>query len=353
MQKINIKDTDLSTTFSKEHSTPFVNVGLSACLAGHEVRYNGGHTRSNLCVDVLSNYLNFKTFCPEVAAGFNTPRPTMRLIGDIDNPKLVFTEVNKRNIKSHETDQGISELKDLSPQLRRGFEDKLASFSDLDGYIVMKNSPSCGLERVKVYQDNGYAHAQKSAGLFTKALQEKYPLMPIEEEGRLNDDALFDNFLVRVFASYNFRHEVLQEPSLHKLITFHSTYKYVLLAHNQERYRFLGRLLALKKEVTLEELVNTYQREFMRALQKPAKRGSHTNTLLHILGYLKKWVPASVRNHIAQEIHKYNDGIIPLNTPITLLNHHLQQNHSANIINAKRYLSPYPETLNPITRHCR
>ena len=325
----------LIATDNTINTEPSIKIGLSACLAGHNVRYNGGHTQSKLCLNTLSKYFDFQTFCPEVAAGFGTPRPTMRLVGDPNAPGLEFSN---------------GEGKDLNAQLATGINDILTKTDGLDGYILMKNSPSCGLSRVKVYQKNGHPHKDRTAGLFTQALAKKYPLMPIEEEGRLHDDRLLDNFLLRVYGYSNFRREVLHQPSMFKLISFHSSYKYLLLAHSQELYRYLGRLLSGSKKVPLEELTQHYLEKFMEALGKQANRSNHTNTLLHILGYLKKTVPSPARQHIVEVIYKYQQGIIPLTTPVTLLKHYLQQ-YGSNYINEQRYLNPYPESLNPLTRH--
>lgn len=321
---------------SDKNTDKKIQVGLSACLAGHEVRYNGGHTQSRLCLDILSEHFTFKTFCPEVAAGFGTPRPAMRLIGDPAAPRLVFSN---------------DDSSDLSAQLISGFEKILPELGDLDGYILMKNSPSCGLERVKVYQPSGHSHPRRSSGLFAQALKKKYPLMPIEEEGRLNDDVLFDNFVLRVYAYSNFRREVLRQPGLHKLIAFHSTYKYMLMAHEQKAYKSLGKLLASPKTMPFDELLETYFNTFMLALAKPANRNNHTNTLLHILGYLKKSIPSAARQNIVEVIYKYKAGLTPLATPLTLLAHYLDQ-YGSSYINAQRYLNPYPESLHPIRKHC-
>lgn len=313
-----------------------IQVGLSACLAGHEVRYNGGHTQSRLCLNVLSKHFEFKTFCPEVAAGFGTPRPTMRLTGNPESPQLNFSNDG---------------TEDLTEQLQAGFKHKLPEMGDLDGYILMRNSPSCGLERVKVYQPNGHAHMTPGMGVFARALKEKYPLMPIEEEGRLNDDVLYDNFVMRVYAYHNFRKEVLQEPSLLKLLKFHASYKYILMAHNQQQAKGLGRLLSGSHAESIEELANNYFKGFMQLLSKPANRRGHTNALMHILGYLKKSVPSNARQHIASSILKYKEGITPLATPLTLLAHYLSQ-YGSNYIRDQRYLAPYPENIHPIRKYC-
>lgn len=315
--------------------SPFIEVGLSACLAGQNVRYNGGHTQSRLCLDILSEHFSFKTFCPEVAAGFSTPRATMRLTGNPQSPQLVFSN---------------DATEDLTQKLFNGFEEKLLTFSELDGYILMKNSPSCGLERIKVYQANGQVHKTRTTGLFTQALMTAYPYMPIEEEGRIHDPKIFDNFIARVYAYHNFRTEVLKAPSLHKLINFHSRYKYLLMAHDQTQYRQLGQLLAGQKNLNLKQLMDRYLAGFMEALSKPASKKNHTNTLLHILGYLKNSVPSKARAHILQTIDKYQKGIFPLATPLTLLKHYLDQ-YGSDYIKSQHYLDPYPDTINPLRKY--
>ncbi|MCR8921308.1 DUF523 and DUF1722 domain-containing protein [Dasania sp. GY-MA-18] len=311
---------DISTT---------IQVGLSACLAGQEVRYNGGHSQSKLCLHTLAQYFEFKTFCPEVAAGFGTPRPTMRLTGDPANPRLQFSDDSQQ---------------DLTQQLNQGFSDKLAQFKDFDGYILMKNSPSCGLERIKIYQANGYPHKQRGQGLFTAALIKRYPLLPVEEEGRLHDPHLKENFILRVYAHHYFKQEVLSAPDHHALIQFHSRYKYILMAHNQELYRELGRILSNAQESEINALSQQYLKLFMQALSKPASHKNHSNTLLHILGYLKKTVPSEARQNIAEVIHKYRQNQLPLSTPITLLKHYIEQ-YGTDYIKSQRYFEPYPEAL--------
>jgi uncharacterized protein YbgA (DUF1722 family)/uncharacterized protein YbbK (DUF523 family) len=310
-----------------------INVGLSACLAGKTVRYNGGHANSKLCMNHLTEHFNFETFCPEVAAGFGTPRPTMRLVGDPQNPTLEFTNAS--------TDENRT---DLSQQLIDGFKDKLSSFSHLHGYILMKNSPSCGLERIKVYQENGYTAKEKVSGLFTQALQRQFPLLPVEEEGRLNDPLLYENFITRVYAHSRFHEEVLNTPTLAALQAFHASYKYVLLTYHHSSYKLLGKLIADADSHDVEDVINQYFHRFMLALGKPARSEHHTNTLLHILGYLKKDVSPQARQKIADVIDIYHKGQVPLITPLTLLNHYVDQ-FGSDYIKTQRYLNPYPATL--------
>lgn len=316
-------------SISKNTSLYSIPVGISACLLGDEVRYNGGHSRSKLCSESFITYFQFKRFCPEVSAGFGIPRPTLRLTGSPDAPELHFTN------KSGE---------DLSDQLTSGFINQLASCDELDGYILMKNSPSCGMERIKIYQENGHPHMQRGRGLFAEALMSKYPLLPIEEDGRLNDAPLRENFVMRVFAHYHFRHEVINNPSYHNLLQYHSGYKYMLMAHSQKDYRELGQLLATSHKTPLDELIPAYQAHFMRAISKPAKRGDHCNTMQHILGYLKESVSNEERRGIQDVITQYHREEINLATPITLLNHYIQRTGS-DYIRAQRYFEPYPATL--------
>lgn len=306
-----------------------IAVGLSACLAGHAVRYNRGHCQSRLCLHTLSEFFHYDTFCPEMNAGFGTPRPTMRLVGDPDKPELRYTK-----------DTG----EDLTEQLREGFAEKVAMLEHLDGYILMKNSPSCGLDRIKVYQQNGHPHQRRVSGLFTAALQQRYPQLPIEEEGRLHDPRLYENFILRVYAHHNFRQEVLSNPSAHALIQFHSSYKYVVMAHNISAYKALGRLLAQFKSQSLAAIIEEYFREFMRALAKPATAKNHANTLMHILGYLKTSVASCARRNIVEVIDNYRRGQLPLVTPLILLTHYIDQSGS-DYVRMQRYLRPYPEKL--------
>lgn len=306
-----------------------IPIGISSCLLGQEVRYNGGHSRSQLCVNQLNDYFEYMPFCPEVAAGFGTPRPVMRLVGDTKNPTLIYSD-------KPETD--------LTAQLENGFTPYLSNCAAMDGYILMKNSPSCGMERVKIYGSNGYPQEEKGQGLFAAALMRQFPLLPVEEEGRLNDSRLRENFILRVYAHYHFRNQVIDNPVYHNLIQYHSSYKYLLLAHDQEAYRSLGRMLAESSQRDLQELLQEYFTEFMAAMSKPASRGGHCNVMLHILGYLKKSVPGEARQNIQDVIFRYQKQEVNLITPITLLAHYIKQ-YGSEYIRAQRYLEPYPAAL--------
>lgn len=320
-----LSDKNLSAD-SLTHKIP---VGISACLLGDNVRFNGGHSESRYCSRTLSEYFDYQKFCPEIAAGFGTPRPTLRLEGNPNKPTMAYSN------------QKGSDVTDAFMAASHAYLDQLAH---LDGYIVMKNSPSCGLERIKVYQENGHPHMQRTSGLFTQALKERYPLLPVEEDGRLNDPALRENFLLRVFAHHEFRHTVNAEPSMKALIAFHSRYKYLVMAHSQPAYRALGRMLSGNDPRPIEELKDAYFSDFMSALSQPAKRRNHCNVLMHLVGYLKRSVDVSIRKDILSVIEQYRRGEVNLATPITLLHHYLMH-YGSQYVKEQRYFAPYPSAL--------
>lgn len=319
----------MQSTECNNHSRSLIPVGISSCLLGENVRFNGGHSHSSYCTKTLSDYFQFEKFCPEVAAGFSTPRPTLRLTGDPKAPRMSYTK---------QPDSDVTSI------FHKGYQSHLSALEHLDGYIVMKNSPSCGMERIKVYQENGHPHMQRTAGLFTQALMDKYPLLPVEEDGRLNDPVLRENFILRVFAHHEFRHQVNDSANFHDLLQFHSRYKYLVMAHSQSAYKAIGRLLSNGKAMPLQELKDTYFQEFMTTLKKPASRKNHCNVLLHLLGYLKRSVTGGIRQDIETVIHQYRRGEVTLVTPVTLLHHYLNQ-YGSDYIKAQRYFEPYPAAL--------
>ncbi|TBR41440.1 DUF1722 domain-containing protein [Marinomonas agarivorans] len=320
------QNTDGQTTETSERR---ISVGISSCLLGDNVRFNGGHSHSSYCTKTLSQYFQFEKFCPEVAAGFSTPRPTLRLIGDPNAPKMVYT-------KDSDTD--------VTETFVEGYREHLTTLDHLDGYIVMKNSPSCGMERIKIYQENGHPHMQRTAGLFTQALMDKYPLLPVEEDGRLNDPALRENFILRVFAHHEFRHQVATSDNFHDLLQFHSRYKYLVMAHSQSAYKNIGRLLSNAKKQPLHTLKEIYFAELMQAFKQPASRKNHCNVLMHLLGYLKRSVSGGIRQDIESVIHQYRRGEVTLITPVTLLRHYLNQ-YGSEYVKSQRYFEPYPAAL--------
>lgn len=306
-----------------------MSVGISSCLLGDEVRFNGGHKQSRFCLDHLSRVFEFQGFCPEVAIGMGVPREPIRLVGAIEAPRAVGT---------------VDAAMDVTDALAAyGAEIGRLSRS-MCGYILMKGSPSCGLYSAKVYNEKGGLQPGKHAGIFARALSAVNPLLPMEEEGRLNDALLRENFIARVFAYSDWRHSVGESPTANKIVKFHSRYKYMLMAHGQKPYRELGQMVAGAGCANITEFAATYIAEFMAAIKKPASRKGHTNTLYHMLGYLRDEVPGEVRQELAASIEEYRTGVVNLAVPVALLKHYLKM-HGSDYIKAQAYLEPYAHDL--------
>lgn len=306
-----------------------IKVGISACLLGAPVRYNGGHKQSLLCKDVLSQYFNYVAVCPEEAIGLGTPREPIRLVGDVDNPRAVGTVTPSLDVTDALTDYG---------------QTKAAQLNDLCGYILMQKSPSCGMARVKVYQEHGRPAEHQGRGLFAAALMQAQPNLPVEEDGRLNDPVLRENFITRVFAYAEWRELLSTGLSLQKLYEFHARYKYQLMANSPADCNALGRLLASPQQLSLETLAEQYFSLFMTALKKIANRGSHTNVLQHISGYIKHSLSSDEKSELQTLIQQYRSGIVPLVVPLTLIKHHFKR-HPDRYIADQVYLQPHPENL--------
>jgi len=306
-----------------------IKVGISSCLMGNEVRFDGGHKHSRLCSEGLSRYFEFISECPEVGIGMGIPRKPIRLTGDIHSPQVVAAHDNSINY----TDKMV----EFSQQ-------KAKDYSDLCGYIFMKNSPSCGLFRVKIYQDNGFPAAEPGRGIYAKAITEANPLLPVEESGRLTDANLRENFIARVFTYHNWQQLKQAGLSHHLILDFHSRYKYSLMANAPASYVELGRLLADAGKHDIAELADRYFPMLMIALNKLATRKTHTNVLMHLQGYLKKVLSPDEKQELASIIDQYRVAQIPLIVPITLLKHHFN-NHPNPYIAKQSYLQPYPDDL--------
>jgi len=310
-------------------TTSRIKVGISSCLLGQDVRYNGGHKHSALCTQQLAQYFDFVPTCPELGAGLGVPRPAIRLVGDPAAPRAV-----------HVDHPGT----DVTTRLQDYAEQRVPQLGDLCGYIFIKNSPSCGLFRVKVYQDSGYPHPQGGRGVFAAALTQAMPLLPVEEEGRLQDPVLRENFVTRVFAWHAW-HELKRAGLTARALTdFHARYKYTLMAHRPQDHAELGRLLADAGRHDPQTLGEQYFTRLMQALQQLATRKTHTNVLMHLQGYLKKQLAPREKEHMGSVIEQYRKGILPLVVPVTLLRHHFHQ-HPDPYIERQAYLQPYPDDL--------
>jgi uncharacterized protein YbgA (DUF1722 family)/uncharacterized protein YbbK (DUF523 family) len=306
-----------------------IKVGISSCLLGQEVRYDGTHKHLRLATESLARYFEFVPECPEVGIGMSIPRKPIRLIGDVNQPKAVAVH---------------DESLDYTEQLTTFGEQKAQQHTDLAGYIFMKNSPSCGLFRVKVYQDNGYPAQTPGRGLYARAFTDAHPLLPVEESGRLCDPILRENFVTRVFAYANWQALNKQGLTSQRLIEFHARYKYCLMAHSPAKYVELGRMLADAGNHDPVELGQRYFAALMQVLGTLASRKTHTNVLMHLQGYLKKKITAREKAELVKLIEQYRTAQVPLIVPMTLLKHHFN-NHPDPYISQQAYLQPYPDDL--------
>ncbi|MDF3864676.1 DUF523 and DUF1722 domain-containing protein [Pseudomonas denitrificans (nom. rej.)] len=314
---------------AKPTSSSRSKLAISACLLGESVRYNGGHKASRLCLDVLSRHFDFRPVCPEVAIGLGVPRPTLRLVGDHDDPRALIHREGGR---------------DVSEALRDFGHKQAGLLQDICGYIFMQQSPSCGLQRVKLYRFDGQLRPPGVRGLYAQAFCAARPELPVEEEGRLNDPVIRENFLTRVFAYSAWQKLCADGLTRHAVIGFHSRYKYQLMAHNPRQYSSLGQRLAKIAEQPLEDFARDYFHDFMQALGTCATRGTHSNVLQHLAGYLKHDLLSTDKAEMQRLIDQYREGVIPLVVPLTLLKHHFRL-HPHPYIDAQAYLQPHPEDL--------
>jgi len=295
---------------------------------GEQVRYNGGHKQSRYCLDVLAECFDFKPLCPELSIGPGVPREPIRLVGEPEAPRAQGTE---------HPDLDVTEALAQKGRLIA------TRMKDLCGYILIKGSPSCGMERVKIYHANGIPNAA-GRGIFAAALMAANPLLPVEEEGRLHDPVLRENFITRVFALHRWKHEVEAQPSYHALIRYHSHSKYLLMAHSYRGYRELGRYLAEAHQLPLDEAMATYIGRFMAFMAHRASRRSHVNVLLHVLGYLKKSIDRDCKQELLDVIERYRRAEVHLVVPLTLLQHYLKR-YGSDYIRSQSYLDPHPYQL--------
>lgn len=288
--------------------SPRLRLGVSSCLLGERVRYDGDHKLDRFITGTLGKYFEFVPVCPEVAIGLGVPRPPIRLVGDPAVPRAVGIESPKLDVTGK-----------LAAYGRR----QAHMLDNLDGYILKSRSPSCGMERVKVYA--GHGHAKTGRGIYAAAFLEVQPLLPVEEEGRLGDPALRDNFLERVFACRRWQEFLAGGVTARGLLDFHSTHKLALLAHGDRPYRELGRLVARAGRHDARRVCADYIRLFMAALKRRATRTRHAHVLRYALRHLKQQLDTADKTELLDLIDAYRCGTLPLAAPVTLLRHHFRR----------------------------
>jgi uncharacterized protein YbgA (DUF1722 family)/uncharacterized protein YbbK (DUF523 family) len=306
-----------------------IRLGVSACLLGEAVRYDGGHKRDAFLVDTLGPFVEWVPVCPEVEMGLGVPRPSIRLVGKAAHPRLVVETTGE----------------DLTARMQRWASRRVAALRELGlhGYVLKRSSPSCGLLRVRVYADNGQP-GQVGRGLFAAALTTAMPTLPVEEEGRLCDAGLRENFIERVFAAARWRAFSDARPRARDLIAFHAAHKFAILAHAPHAYSGLGRLVAAAGPRLGADTVEAYGAGLMAALAVPATRARHVNVLEHLAGFFKRQLTGDERAELAEVIAEYRRGRVPLVVPLTLIKHHVRR-FNVSYLSEQVYLTPHPREL--------
>ena len=306
-------------------------VGVSTCLLGEKVRWDAGHKHDRYLTDILGAYFRFVPVCPEAELGMGIPREPVHLEGDVDAPRMIGNK-SRDDWTDRMNRWSRRKLKELVPQ-------------GLSGYVLKKGSPSCGMERVPVKPDGGAGMpSKKGVGLFAAELKRRLPLLPVEEEGRLNDPGLRENFIVRVFAYHRVQQLLGGRYRRGDVVKFHARHKYLLMAHSPQHYKRLGQLVAQVKDYTPVEFRELYTTQFMEALQLPATARKNVNVLHHLLGYLRDRIGEAERHDILDVIERYRAGQVPLIVPMTLLNHHLKV-QGVEYLLEQWYLQPTPAEL--------
>jgi uncharacterized protein YbgA (DUF1722 family)/uncharacterized protein YbbK (DUF523 family) len=306
-----------------------IRIGISSCLLGQKVRFDGGHKRDAFLVDTFGTFVEWVPVCPEVELGLGTPREALRLVRKGDEIRMVNTRSGR----------------DISTEMRQWAQARVDALAGerLCGYVLKKDSPSCGMERVKIYPDAGMAE-KNGRGFFAEALMARFPRLPVEEEGRLSDPRLRDNFVERVFAYVRVRALFAARWTVGDLVRFHTAHKMALLAHSTEMYTELGRLVARAKSLDRGDVETRYRELFMDALAKMATARKHTNVLLHMAGHFKELLESDGKQELLTNIEDYRIGLVPLVVPLTLIKHHVRR-HKVEYLAGQVYLDPHPKEL--------
>ena len=306
-----------------------IRVGISSCLLGEQVRWDGGHKRDLFLVSELGRFVEWLPVCPEVEVGMGVPRPTLRLVRDGDDVRMLENGSDRDHTRA----------------MRAYARKRAAEIAKLDlcGYVLKKDSPSCGMERVKVYRD-GRSPVRDGRGLFAQALIEALPSLPVEEEGRLHDAPLRENFVERIFAYRRLRDLFAGAWRPRDLVAFHTAHKLQLMAHAPKAYAELGRLVAEMKRLPRAELRTRYETQFMAALARRATPGRNANVLEHMSGHLREHLGAEDRAELAGLIRDHRVGLSPLAVPLTLIRHHARR-HAVAYLLGQVWLDPHPKEL--------
>jgi uncharacterized protein YbgA (DUF1722 family)/uncharacterized protein YbbK (DUF523 family) len=306
-----------------------IKLGISTCLLGEQVRFDGGHKWDRFLTDTLGQYVEYVSVCPEVECGFGIPREPFRLVGDPKNPRLLTSRTNQDHTERM-TQWAKKRVVELEGE-------------NLCGYICKSGSPSSGMERVKVYDRNNVP-AKIGVGIFARVFMEHFPLLPVEDEGRLNDPKLRENFIERIFTLRRWREAMERQESIKNLIAFHTQHKLLVLSHSPKHYQMMGKRVARAKEVPWKDLQAEYQRFLLEGLSLKTTPKKNSNVLQHILGYFKEQLSADEKQEMLEVIELYRQALVPLIVPITLVNHHVRK-YDQPYLKDQFYLHPHPLEL--------
>ena len=306
-----------------------MKIAVSGCLLGEEIRFNAGHSHDRFVTQQLGEYVEFVSFCPEHLA-FGTPRPTVRLVEDDNNGYYVQSSDKELDVTERLAHTSNSELQKIQKE-------------SIGGIIFKSKSPSCGLGSAIVYRGNGYSK-EKDDGLFVKMCKEHFPLLPMEEEGRLNDPWLRENFIMQLFAYDDFENFKASDPSMKELVSFHESYKFMLQAKNDMMYRELGQIVGNHDGLKLDEIIRQYEILFKTAIAQKSSIGKNRNVLEHMAGFVKDKVSQVEKEMLHEQIREYADKIVPLIAPLSRL-HMFAKAYDVKYLLNQKFLHPYPKEL--------
>ncbi|MCX5900639.1 MAG: DUF523 and DUF1722 domain-containing protein [Proteobacteria bacterium] len=307
-----------------------IRLGISSCLLGNMVRYDGGHKLDTFLVNTLGAYVEYVPVCPEVECGMSVPREALRLVGDPAAPRLV-TVKTKKDYTEQMTAWARRRVRELEAE-------------DLCGYIFKSRSPSSGMERVKVYSAEGGMPTHSGVGMFARAFMEYFPLLPVEEEGRLHDPVLRENFIERIFVLRRLRQAMQERKTVGGLVDFHTRHKLLIMSHSTKHYQLMGKLVAQAKAAGIAQAFATYHGLLMEALALKATVKKHTNVLQHMMGYFKNDLSADEKQELLEIIDNYRRELVPLVVPVTLINHYVRK-YGQPYLRQQYYLNPHPIEL--------
>ena len=306
-----------------------IKLGISACLMGEQVRWNGGHARDRYLTDILGEYAEYVPVCPEVECGMGVPRETLRLVGDPDNPNLVTSKTN------------IDHTHRMTEWARKRVEE--LEKENLGGFVFKKNSPSSGLFRVPVKNFKGMPQ-KKGQGIFARVFTEHFPLVPVEEEGRLHDSKLRETFIEQIFTLMRWRKILIRKKSMGSLVDFHSRHKLLIMSHSPSHSKMMGKLVAEGKALPMKDLFTQYETLLIGALRLKTTLKKNINVLQHIMGYFKKQLSSDEKQELLEIIEQYRQEYVPLIVPVTLLNHYVRK-YKQPYLAQQVYINPHPIAL--------